>query len=261
MKIISFANNKGGVAKTTLTFNIGYIFANSFNKRVLLLDLDHQADLSITAMGKSYYNITETNSIIKAFDMNKNGYNLSDIIYKTDWDMDIIPSEIDLNGYEYVAMSSPHVALEKIKILLNQIKTYDYVFIDCPPSLNLFTQNAFMASDYVIIPTELTRQGLKATNMTLATLQEINPDAVPLKILPIKVNLRTKIQKTYMDLYKKNYGALLESKNYVGTSISFVETMSLRVPFVHRENGHKHAYTLRNIADDMLRQIESRVES
>lgn len=151
-KVISISNHKGGVGKTTSTINIGFAL-NKKKKKVLLIDLDPQANLSQSLnIIDSQYNI---------YGSLKGEYKLTPVnIIK---DVDIIPSILDLSGAE-IEMSSEAGREYILKELIDEIKDkYDYIIIDSPPSLGLLTINAFTASDIILIPLQahfLALQGL-----------------------------------------------------------------------------------------------------
>jgi len=151
-KIISISNHKGGVGKTTSTLNIGAGLSNT-GKRVLLIDLDPQANLS-QSLG-----ITDPEYTI--YGALKGEYGLEPIeIYKN---LDLIPSTLDLSGAE-VELSGEAGREYILKELIEPVvKLYDYILIDSPPSLGLLTINAFTASTTVYIPLQsqyLALQGL-----------------------------------------------------------------------------------------------------
>lgn len=151
-KIISISNHKGGVGKTTSTLNIG-AGLNNLGLKVLLIDLDPQANLS-----QSLGLINQDKNIYGAL---RGDYKLEPIeILKG---LDLIPSTLDLSGAE-IELSSEPGREYILKELIEPLKgTYDYILIDCPPSLGLLTINSFTASDEVIIPLQaqyLALQGL-----------------------------------------------------------------------------------------------------
>lgn len=152
MKIISIANHKGGVGKTTSTINIGAGLALK-NKKVLLVDLDPQANLS-QSLGVVHSEYTIYSSL-----MGKNPLKPISIIEN----LDLIPSTLDLSGAE-LELSSEAGREYILSEILDDVKnSYDYILIDCPPSLGLLTINAFTASNEIIIATQaqyLATQGL-----------------------------------------------------------------------------------------------------
>jgi len=151
-KVLSISNHKGGVGKTTSAINIGAAL-NKLGKKVLLIDLDPQANLS-QSLGLA----NQEKTIYGAL---KGDYKLDPITILKGFD--IVPSTLDLSGAE-VELSSEPGREYILKELLNNIRdSYDFVVIDSPPSLGLLTINAFTASDEIIIPLQaqfLAMQGL-----------------------------------------------------------------------------------------------------
>lgn len=147
-KIIAIANQKGGVGKTTTSINLGSALS-SMNKKVLLIDLDEQANATI-GLGFSRELID-----ISSYDLLVKDIKLEDCIYKTtDPNFDIIPASIKISKVEIdiVNVSDKELILEKkIESIKND---YDYILIDCPPSLGVTIDNALYAADSVLIPVE-----------------------------------------------------------------------------------------------------------
>ena len=174
-RIISFANQKGGVGKTTTCVNMSTFMA-LMGKKVLLIDLDPQgnatSNLGFSKEGK--YN--------SVYQLMSEGRPAKDAIYETKVkNLSIIPSNIDLAGVEVelVYMNKREFV---IKGIFEQIKNnYDYITIDCPPSLGLLTINAFTASDAVIIPIQCEFFALEGLSQLMNTIRlvkkrNLNPD-------------------------------------------------------------------------------------
>lgn len=154
-KIISISNHKGGVGKTTSTLNIGAAL-NKLGKKVLLIDLDPQANLS-----QSLGVVEPALTIYHALKGEESLYNMAPVNIAKG--LDLIPSSLDLSGAEIELVGE--MAREYIlRGQLEPLKTkYDYILIDCPPSLGLLTINALTASDAILIPLQahyLALQGL-----------------------------------------------------------------------------------------------------
>ncbi len=166
-KIIAFANQKGGVGKTTTCVNLSAFIA-AMGKKVLLLDMDPQGNASSglgiekTSSTKTIYNVIDGDALVH------------EVIVPTYIEnLDIIPSTVDLAGaeIELVQMSSR----EKIvKGILGRIKrNYDFIFIDCPPSLGLLTVNALTAADSIIIPIQCEFYALEGLSQLMNTVRLI----------------------------------------------------------------------------------------
>lgn len=172
-KIISFSNKKGGVGKTTTAVNMAAYCAD-FGKRVLLVDIDSQGNattglgFSKSALKKSVYNVLIEDEKAAA-----------NILPTQVRGLDILPANIDLTGAEVDLVYKRN--REKIlKGALDKVRAdYDYVFIDCPPSLGLLTINAWMASDSVIIPLQAEYYALEGVSQLMNTIalvkQHLNP--------------------------------------------------------------------------------------
>lgn len=171
-KIISIVNQKGGVGKTTTTHNLGYAIAEQ-GKKVLLIDLDPQMNLS-TTMGIDCY--AQKNSI---YDVLKDKeLPLSSVIQKsTNENLDVIPSAFELTGAEIEFTKRISSASLLARSFSNSLKEeYDFILIDCPPSLGILTINALSASNYIIIPMQPEVYGLYGIEMLLSTYEEIQEE-------------------------------------------------------------------------------------
>ena len=174
-RIITFANHKGGVGKTTTTASVGTILSKE-DKKVLLIDLDAQANLTHSIAAKSSIERTIYDALIG--EVSKENSQLP--IYQINNNLDIVPADLALANTDL--QLSAAMARERIlERLLKQVSSqYDYILIDCPPSLGILTLNAIVASDTVIIPLVaevLPFQGLTMIKDFIEMIKEnINPN-------------------------------------------------------------------------------------
>jgi chromosome partitioning protein len=216
-EVIAFANQKGGVAKTTTTLNLAVAFAESGHK-VLCVDLDPQGNLTMSQgidpdkVEKSLYDVL-------VHDMP-----IAEIIQKRE--IDIAVASIDLAGAE-IAMSTKIGRERSLEKALKEVSgDYDFVCIDTPPSLGLLTINALTAANKVIVPVQceyLSMRGLVQLQNTLKMIQEnLNPEVRIEGILPTMLDTRTVHAKEAVEILEENFGDLV-FKSRIRKAIKFAE--------------------------------------
>jgi chromosome partitioning protein len=215
--VIAFANQKGGVAKTTTTLNLAVAFAES-GYRVLCIDLDPQGNLTMSQG-------IDPDKVEKSlYDVLVNDMPISEIIQHRE--IDIAVASIDLAGAE-IAMSTK-IGRERSleKALKEVIADYDFVCIDTPPSLGLLTINALTVANKVIVPVQceyLSMRGLVQLQNTLKMIQEnLNPDVRIEGILPTMLDSRTVHAKEAVEILEENFGDLV-FRSRIRKAIKFAE--------------------------------------
>src|SRR5829696_1787352 len=203
-RVISFANQKGGVAKTTTTLNLGVALSEKGFK-VLLVDLDPQGNLTMS-QGLNPDAIERS-----MFDVLVHRLPIAEVIHERE--VDLAVSSIDLAGAE-LALSSQIGRERALEKSLNAVKSdYDYVLIDTPPSLGLLTINALVASEGVIVPVQceyLSLRGLVQLENTLSMIREnLNPHVRIMGILPTMFDGRTLHSKEAVEILTENFGPLV----------------------------------------------------
>jgi chromosome partitioning protein len=200
-KVIAFANQKGGVAKTTTTLNLAVAFAEA-GHRVLAIDLDPQGNLTMSQG-------IDPDSVEKSmYDVLVHHISIREVIRKRE--VDVACASIDLAGAE-IAMSSMIGRERSLEKALRPIlEDYDFICIDTPPSLGLLTINALTAAHKVIVPVQceyLSMRGLVQLQNTLSMIQEeLNPDVDIEGILPTLVDSRTVHAKEAIEILEENFG-------------------------------------------------------
>jgi chromosome partitioning protein len=203
-RVISFANQKGGVAKTTTTLNLGVALAEQ-GLKVLLVDLDPQGNLTMS-QGLNPDTIERS-----MFDVLVHRLPIQEVVHHTE--VDLAVSSIDLAGAELAlsSMIGRERALEKAVLPVRD--GYDYVLIDTPPSLGLLTINALVASNGVIVPVQceyLSLRGLVQLENTLSMIREnLNPDVGIEGILPTMYDSRTLHSREAVEILQENFGDLV----------------------------------------------------
>lgn len=201
--IIALANQKGGVGKTTTGVNLGAGLANLGN-RVLIIDIDAQGNAT------SGVGIAKSSIDKDIYDVLVNEEPLQDVIlHTTHKDLDIAPATIQLSGAEIELTSQ----IARETRLLDAVKTigddYDFILIDCPPSLGLLTINAFTASNSILIPVQSEYYALEGLSQLLNTIQLVrkhfNPDLKIEGVLLTMYDARTKLGHQVNDEVKKYF--------------------------------------------------------
>jgi chromosome partitioning protein len=203
-RVIAFANQKGGVAKTTSTLNLA-VALQERGFRVLIVDLDPQGNLTMS-QGLNPDSIERS-----MFDVLVHRLPISEVIHERE--VDLAVSSIDLAGAE-LALSSQIGRERALEKSLSAVKGgYDYVLIDTPPSLGLLTINALVAADGVIVPVQceyLSLRGLVQLENTLSMIREnLNPDVKIVGILPTMFDGRTLHSKEAVEILTENFGPLV----------------------------------------------------
>jgi chromosome partitioning protein len=203
-KVIAFANQKGGVAKTTTTINLAVAFTEQ-GFHVLAVDLDPQGNLTMS-QGMNPDEVERS-----MFDVLVHSFPIEEVIHRAE--VDIAVSSIDLAGAE-LALSSM-IGRERAlqKALLPVRNRYDYILVDTPPSLGLLTINALTAADEVIVPVQceyLSLRGLVQLENTLTIIREnLNPTVEIRGILPTMYDSRTVHSREAIEMLKENFGDLV----------------------------------------------------
>ena len=248
-KVIAVANQKGGVGKTTTTVNLGACLADK-GKRVLIIDMDPQGNTT------SGFGIDKDKLMATSYEMVLGDTTFEEsLIEMADYKVDIIPSSMDLAGAEVELIGVDHrEALLDEKI--SPIKDYyDFILIDCPPSLNILTINAFRAADSILVPIQCEFYALEGLTQLISTInlvkQRLNPRIDIEGILFTMYDNRTKLCTQVVDEVK----GFLPSKIYetkIPRNIRLAEAPSYGMPVIYYERSSKGAVSYLELADEVI---------
>jgi chromosome partitioning protein len=250
--VIAFANQKGGVAKTTTTLNLAVAFKEQgFN--VLAVDLDPQGNLTMS----QGWNPDEIERSM--FEVLVHQLPIQEIIRPAE--IDVAVSSIDLAGAE-LALSSMIGRERALAKALAPVKdTYDYILIDTPPSLGLLTINALVASNGVIVPVQceyLSLRGLVQLENTLSMIREnLNPEVAIEGILPTMYDKRLLHSKEAVEILKENFGDLVYN-TLIRKTIRFAEAPVKGQSVLSYDPRGEAAELYRNLAREVLNGAQAR---
>jgi chromosome partitioning protein len=245
-KVIAFANQKGGVAKTTTALNLAVAFKES-GHRVLTVDMDPQGNLTMSQG-------VDPDKVEKSmFDVLVHRLPISEIIVKRE--IDVAVASIDLAGAE-IAMSTQIGRERALQKALDEVRDdYDFVCIDTPPSLGLLTVNALTAADKVIVPVQceyLSMRGLVQLQNTLQMIREnLNPGVEIEGILPTMLDSRTVHAKEAVEILEENFGELV-FKSRIRKAIKFAEAPVRGSSVIKYDTKSKAADAYRELAKEVL---------
>lgn len=254
-KVIAVVNQKGGVGKTTVTINLGIGLAGA-GKKVLLIDFDPQGSLT-DCMGfdePDMMDLTVTQILMDC---------INDIhsapergILKHAEGVDVLPGNIELSGLE-VTLVNIMCRETVLKNYIRQIAPfYDYILIDCLPSLGILTVNVLTAADSVIIPIKAEKPSTRGLQQLIRTIgkvrQNINPDLKIMGIVPNMVDARTRYHRDTVDILENSYGDAIRIFPYIPQSTKMAETAAEGSSiFVHDGTG-KAAEAYRKLIREVL---------
>jgi chromosome partitioning protein len=248
-KIISVSNQKGGVGKTTTTVNLSAFLAAK-GKKVLMIDMDPQGNAGFGV------NIIAEELENTVYQLLLGEVNIEDSIFKTEYDnLEIIPSNIHLSGAQIDLMDEPEHQFKLKKITDKLRDYYDYIIIDCPPSLGVLTLNALVAADSVLIPLQCEYYALEGLNQLLRIISMVQEslnsslsiEGVILTMYDSRTKLSQHVVQDVRDYFKEK-----AFKTIIPRNVKLSEAPSFGKPIGIYDPGSSGSDTYEKLADEVL---------
>ena len=246
--IIALFNQSGGVGKSTLTMNLGYALAKK-KQKVLLVDLDPQASLT-TFMGIEPYDLDKTiyDAIIGEEDLP---------IHNQIHLMDLVPSNINLSGAEIELVSALMRELKLKEAIAPYLSKYDFILIDCPPSLGILSIISLVASTHLLVPIQCQFKAFQGTDLLLNTVaklrKSVNKNLAFAGFMPTMYDGRTAQESRTYEAIKEQLSPLATVFEPIPKSIAFADATEKRVPLAIYKPKHPAIKIFNKISQQLIK--------
>ena len=248
---IATFNQCGGVGKTSLTMNLGYALAKT-GKQILLVDLDPQASLT------TFYDIDPTELNVTLYDALFDSANLP--IHTTNYQTDLVPTNITLSAAEMELVAAMNREQRLKLALADVVNKYDYILIDCPPSLGLLTILGLAAATHLLVPIETEFKSYFGTGLLLDTVarvrKHLNPNLKFMGFVPMKYDKRRSQHTRTYEQMQKELTALAPVFPPVPDSTAFPDAAEERLPLAVYKPKHPAVKVINQIASEINKSYE-----
>jgi len=253
--LITIASQKGGVGKTTAAINIAGVLSEQ-GRRVLLIDLDPQCNLSSTLLD----NFQEGRKSVFDLIVDDN-VNTEEVILKSKFPLlDIIPSSSLMSGIDK-RLSDEWDAQFLLRDKLECIKdNFDFIIMDCPPSLGLATVSGLISSDYAVIPLNMDEYSIMGSNKIHQIVEKIrkrvNPELEILGYLINRLDTRRNLEKAYFEFLNDNYDKVF--KTFIKVSVKYPESVLAKKPINYFLPNSEQAEIFRKLVSEIIERCQKK---
>jgi chromosome partitioning protein len=252
-KVVAVVNQKGGVGKTTTTANLAAALAEK-GTRILLIDIDAQANLS------AHFGVIadEEKERSSMYDVLRHGKPLKNVIVNVDTNLDLAPADLLLSAADLELGGVIGRELLLRKALQAELENYDYVFIDCPPSLGLLSLNGLVAASRVLVPVQSEFLALHGVRQLLDTIDQVrsayNPSLGVGGVLICLHDSRRKLARSVEDTVREYFGELV-FKTVIRTNVTLAEAPAKGTSIFRYDSRSTGAEDYRTLAEEVLTRL------